>query len=106
MDHPMEEENPMIDRRNGERTALATAARLQTPTGSHSVRTVDISADGVCMLCNTTIVKVSQKVVIAIAGYTLTGVIAWTSMDRAGMRFDRAVKEADLHAILSAPKAY
>jgi hypothetical protein len=95
-----------INRRSGERTALSTVARLATPTGEHSVKTADISAEGACVLCNTSIVGVSQRVHLTIAGRRLAGSIAWTSMDRAGIRFDRAVPTDDFEAIVSAPRAY
>lgn len=96
----------MINRRSGERTPLATTARLASTTGEHSVRTSDLSADGACVLCNTSLVIVGQRVHLAIAGRRLAGRIAWTSMNRAGIRFERAIAAAEFDAIVSAAKAY
>lgn len=76
------------ERRHAERAPLVRSATLRLGRHSQSATMTDVSSGGACIRCDTSLVSVGEPATLSVGSLRVRGVVAWSSMDRIGLRFD------------------
>lgn len=88
-----------MERRHTERTCIGLPIALETNRHSQSGTTVDISTGGACIRCDTSLVQVGEPLTIVLRSLRQRGIVAWSSMDRIGVRFEPPMSAGSISSL-------
>lgn len=94
-------DHPGADRRSAERLAADMPVRLCTGRHTQNGRSIDVSGEGACVRCDTSLLSVGDRVTFLAGAVSANGAVAWKGMDRVGIRFDDPIDRDRLEAFAS-----